>query len=117
MGKNFYKSPDQQSSIATPKADRRGPWLAWIAYGTLTLGMMTLAQGAAAFYFRVNVLTGTRYGPSLMPIYIIFSGIGVCVVGLTLKTIADWKKRKKQRAANTGHSQNVPSADQPAADG
>ena len=58
------------------------------------MGVLALADGAAAFYLRINFLSGTRYGPSLVPVYIIFAGIAVSVVGLALKTVADRKIRK-----------------------
>jgi hypothetical protein len=69
--------------------------LKYLSYVILILGMLVLLQGAIAFYFRINIFTGTRYGPSLMPIYIIFSGIGVCVLGLIFKSLADLMNRKR----------------------
>ncbi|MCX5656607.1 MAG: hypothetical protein NTY65_18375 [Planctomycetota bacterium] len=83
----------------------------YLACGTLILGMVTLVQGAAAFYLRINLFTGIRYGPSLMPVYIIFTGVGVCVAGLAFKTIADRRNQKEQQPANNEQPQAPSSAD------
>ncbi len=70
----------------------------YLAAGTLFLGTLILVQGVIAFYFRINILTGTQYGFSIMPVYIIFTGVSICVLGLALKTVADWGKKGKRIA-------------------
>ena len=50
-------------------------------------GLVVLAQGAVAFFLRFNFITGTRYGPSLTPLYLVFAGIAILVVWLILRTI------------------------------
>ncbi len=64
----------------------------YFSNATLFIGVLVLVQGAIAFYLRLNIFTGTRYGPSLMPVYIMFSGVGVCLMGLTLRVILDRTK-------------------------
>jgi ABC-type Fe3+-siderophore transport system permease subunit len=92
MTENPYKSGHAiVIASASPKRTAR-----YIVYTVLALGIILLIQGAIAFYFRVNVLTGTRYGPSLTPVYIILSGVGISVVGLALKTFADRKPRQSK---------------------
>jgi protein-S-isoprenylcysteine O-methyltransferase Ste14 len=55
----------------------------------MLIGVIILIQGAIAFFLRVNVFTGNRYGPSLTPVYIIFAGVLICLIGLALRTFAD----------------------------
>jgi hypothetical protein len=57
-------------------------------------GMIVLVQGAIAFYWRINVFSGTQYGPSLTPVYIIFAGILICLIGLTLRTFTDRRQKR-----------------------
>jgi protein-S-isoprenylcysteine O-methyltransferase Ste14 len=66
---------------------------------TLLVGMIVLLQGAIAVYWRVNVFNGTRYGPSLTPVYIILAGILICLIGLTLRTFADRRQRRDSHLA------------------
>ncbi len=89
---------------------RRRSWLAWVAYVIVLLGMFTLA---IAIDLRINSAMRTPCGPSLMPVYIIFTGVGVFVIGLAFMTITDGGNQKEQRAANTGHTQSPPGADKP----
>jgi len=89
MNENPYESSLAETPLL-PKTKRRSRYL---AYAVLTAGMLILVQGVIAFYFRLNVLTGTRYGASLMPVYLIFWGIGVTVAGLVVKTFAERKQR------------------------
>ena len=58
----------------------------YIAYTVLLVALIVLANGAIAFFFRYNFITQGRYGPSLVPIYIIGAGILLGVIGLTLNT-------------------------------
>jgi hypothetical protein len=53
------------------------------------VGLLVLANGAGSFFLRYNFITRRRYGPSLEPVYIIAAGIGILVVGMVIKTIAD----------------------------
>jgi len=83
----------------------------FLAASTLLLGILIVIQGAIAFHFRINILTGTQYGPSLMPVYLIFTGISVCILGLALKTIADWGKMEKRSAGSQDAATRKPDGD------
>ena len=61
-------------------------------------GLVVLAQGAVAFFLRFNFITGTRYGPSLTPIYLVFAGIGILVLWLILRTVAQTIAESKKKA-------------------
>ena len=84
---------------ACERCFRHRSWLLWVAYGILIPGMLMLTQGVVAFYLRFNFLTGTHYGPSLIPVYIIFTGVGVLVIGFAFKMIADHRNQKEQKTA------------------
>ncbi len=58
----------------------------YIVSTVLIVALATLANGAVAFLFRYNFITQERYGPSLVPVYIIGAGIFLGIVGLTLNT-------------------------------
>ncbi|HUU96543.1 MAG TPA: hypothetical protein VM487_12450 [Phycisphaerae bacterium] len=58
----------------------------YIAYTFLIVSLVTLANGAVAFFFRYNFVSQERYGPSMAPIYIIGAGILLGVIGLALNT-------------------------------
>ena len=58
----------------------------YVAYIVLLVALITLANGAVAFFFRYNFITQERYGPSLIPIYIIGAGILLGIIGLALNT-------------------------------
>ena len=60
----------------------------YFSNGVLIAGLIVLFQGGVAFFFRFNIITGTRYGPSLIPVYLIFAGIGILVLWLVLRAIA-----------------------------
>ena len=60
-----------------------------LAHAIFVVGMVILANGAVSFFLRYNFVTQKRYGPSLEPVYICGVGIGVLVVGMIVKTIAD----------------------------
>ncbi len=68
-----------------------------VAHLILLVGVLALIQGAVGLFLRFNLLAWQRYGPGLAPINFIFAGVGICVVGLGLKTIAD--KKGRQQAA------------------
>lgn len=57
-----------------------------ITHAVLLLALLTLANGAIAFFFRYNFITQDRYGPSLIPIYIIGVGILLGLIGLAMNT-------------------------------
>lgn len=71
----------------------------YIAFIILIVALLTLTNGAVAFFFRHNLITGTRYGPSLVPIYIIGAGIGLGIVGLSLNTILYRSQGKDEKQA------------------
>ena len=58
----------------------------YITHAVFVSALVTLANGAIAFFFRYNFITQERYGPSLTPIYIIGWGILLGVIGLALNT-------------------------------
>jgi hypothetical protein len=65
-----------------------------VAYVLFAIGALVLVNGAVSFYFRYNFITQERYGPTLVPIYIIGAGIGILVLGLVANTIAGGSKKK-----------------------
>jgi hypothetical protein len=67
----------------------------YVAYTVLLLAVVTLANGAVAFYFRYNFITQEQYGPSLVPIYIIGVGILLGVIGLALNTKVGRSRRAR----------------------
>lgn len=72
----------------------------YFSNGVLIAGLIVLFQGAIAFFLRFNFITGTRYGPSLIPVYLIFAGVGILVLWLVLRAIAhslDASKKKGDR--------------------
>ena len=69
-----------------------------VAHVIFGVGLLVMANGAVAFYFRYNFITQQRYGPSLTPIYIIGASIAILVVGLVLKTIADTITKQKAKS-------------------
>ena len=69
----------------------------YFSNGILIAGLIVLFQGAVAFFFRFNFVTGTRYGPSLIPVYLIFAGIGILVLWLVLRAIAHGIEGSKKK--------------------
>ena len=67
-----------------------------VAHGIFAVGLLVLANGAVSFFLRYNFITQKRYGPSLEPIYIIGAGVGILIVGMVIKTIADSLSRSKR---------------------
>lgn len=73
----------------------------YVSRAVLVVGLIVLLQGAVAFFLRFNFITGTIYGPSLMPIYIVFTGIGILVLWLALRTIVQSTgTSRKERACD-----------------
>ena len=63
-----------------------------IAHTLFFVGTILLLNGAVSFFFRYNFITQNKYGPSLIPLYIIGAGIGILVAGMIFKTIGDSRR-------------------------
>lgn len=70
----------------------------------MVLTLVTLANGAIAFFYRYNFITQERYGPSLEPIYIIGAGIALGIVALALNTrLGHGRPRGDRACAKCGY--------------
>ena len=87
MPENPYE-PSRESQPQDPASRQK---IRYVAYAVMLAGLFELVHGGVAFYFRFNFITGTRYGASFMPLYMVAAGIGICVLGLAIKTYADRK--------------------------
>ena len=61
--------------------------------------MIILAQGAAAFFLGIRFFLGIGNGSGLTSVYHILAGVGICVVGLAFKTLADRQNQKRRPVA------------------
>ena len=68
-----------------------------VAYFLFLVGFIVMVNGAVSFFFRYNFITQKRYGPSLEPLYIMGAGIGILVLGMIVKTIADTISKAKSK--------------------
>lgn len=87
MIENPYQSPEAVEAI--PQAPKRRS--RYLAYAVLTVGVFLLVQGVAMRYLGVNLLQGLQNSTGLTPVYTLFWGVGVCVVGLAIKTFSERK--------------------------
>ena len=66
-------------------------WLASAAYGVVLLGLFTLV---AVITFRINSTLNVAYRQSPLPVYLISTCVGVCVVALVGKSMADRRRKR-----------------------
>ena len=76
---------------------RRRFWLSWIAYGSLIL---SLFSAALACDLHVRSAMRSPYGPDLLPVYVLFAGVIVLVVGLAFGRVAG---RTNERTRSSDH--------------
>ena len=78
---------------------RRRFWLSWIAYGGLILTLFS-----AALAIDLHIHSVIPCGPDLLPVYVLFAGVIVLIVGLAFGRVATHTNRKEQQDVSKGAS-------------